>query len=92
MDLDNFKMNPFSYYNPSFLEKTDSDKVTKQPAGEEEIEKKDSYYQLIEKKIKAKYNMLIPAIFMEIKSSNYFIEFNKEDLKNVYFIFIFNNL
>jgi len=81
MDFETFKMNPFSYYNPKISENYERDHLNEN--------ENETIYQVIEKKIKNKYKMLIPAIFMEIKSSKYFIEFSKEDLKNVNYYFNF---
>jgi len=83
MDLENFKMNPFTYYNPNISDENDRENDISKLNKEQETLSEDTYYQLIEKKIKNKYKMLIPAIFMEIKSSKYFVEYTKEDLKNV---------
>lgn len=84
MELENFKMNPFTYYNPNISDRKDREKEIAILDKEQEIfNENDSYYQQMEKKIKNKYKMLIPAIFMEIKKSKYFIEFSKDDLKNV---------
>ncbi len=84
MDLENYKMNPFTYYNPNISDRKDREKdVAIKDKDKTIINENDSYYQQIEKKIKNKYKMLIPAIFMEIKRSKYFIEFSKDDLKNV---------
>jgi len=98
MEFENIKMNPFSYYNYDYADKTDSEQgVFLTNKDQKNISKNsekiiqntnESNYLFLENKIKEKYNMLIPAIFMEIKSSDYFINFNKEDLKNVKIIFL----
>lgn len=79
-------MNPLFYYNPMFFDKKELDNRIKEiKKGEEIPDENIAFYDLIEKKIKTKYNMLIPAIFMEFKSSSLIVEFNKEDLKKVFY-------
>jgi hypothetical protein len=86
MHLDNqYKKFPFSYYCPQMIEEF-KDSLTKkfeQLTVENELPKELTLAEEIEVKIKTKYNLLLPAIYMEIKSGDNEIVFDKEDLKKV---------
>ena len=92
MNLNNqYKTFPFSYYCPQIIEvyKDSLSKTLQNYKVDNELVNKEKSLTLteeIEKKIKIKYNLLIPALFMEIKSGIYDIYFEKEDLKNVIFL------
>jgi hypothetical protein len=96
MNLNNqYKTFPFSYYCPQIIEvyKDSLSKTLQNYKIDNDLSVKDKSLTLteeIEKKIKIKYNLLIPAIFMEIKSGPYDITFEKEDLKNVIYYIIFS--
>lgn len=66
----------FSYYNcPQNIPENKKD---------EDIEPEhENLKDKIERKIKTKHNMLIPAIYMEVKPGKESIQLNKEDLKTV---------
>jgi hypothetical protein len=84
---------PFSYYNSQFIQdyqemlikKVDSCSLSAKQNNPSPLKDTNdpSFAEKIEKKIKGKYNLLIPAIFMEIKQGKYSVEFSKDDLKNV---------
>ena len=84
MDIENLKMNPYTYYNLNLPEIKEFENNNPENSNQTL-----NIYDQIEKKIKNKYNMLIPAIFMEIKKSKIKIEFNKDDLKTVKLFFLF---
>ena len=84
---DLFKNFAYLYYNsqplPDYQEmlnkKLESLELSESSSEKKEKDMKD----IIEAKVKSKYNLLIPAIYMELKSDS--LEFKKEDLKNVIF-------
>jgi hypothetical protein len=69
----------FAYYtNPEIIQ-TENKQETKIETETENETLKDQ----MERKIKNKYNMLIPAIYMEIKLGKESVEVNKDDVKKV---------
>jgi hypothetical protein len=86
---------PFSYYNsqllPDFQEmltkKMDSLSLKEDLKNKSEMTEKE-YYSMIESKIKTKYNMLMPAIYLVLRKGEYSIKFTKEDLTKVIVILI----
>jgi hypothetical protein len=90
-----YKNFPFSYYCPQIIEdfkeslaKTFENLKIETEAPKEEVM---SLAEEIEKKIRTKYNLLLPALFMEIKSGENEIVFVKDDLKKV-IGFLFSSL
>jgi hypothetical protein len=90
MYLDNqYKKFPFSYYCPQIIEefKESLSKKFEQLTIENELPKVLTFAEEIELKIKTKYNLLLPAVFLEIKAGEQDIAFDREDLKKVSMLF-----
>lgn len=93
LDRELNKLSPLYYYDPQYFEKIEHENQKRNLYNlnypsigiEENSEdpKEKVFHEIVEMKIKKKYNMLIPAIFMEINQGRPVIEFNKTDLKNV---------
>jgi hypothetical protein len=85
-----FKSFQYFYYDSEFQEKINKkfeginlNEVDTKEKSFDEV-KEESIKDKIERKIKNKYNLLIPAIFIEIaENGKNSIEFQKEDLNNV---------
>jgi hypothetical protein len=101
MYLDNQLKNfPFSYYCPQIIEefkeslckRFENLSVETETPVETNKETKPTTmtYEEIEKKIKTKYNLLLPAVYVEIKPGMSNIAFDKEDLRNVSIFKFFN--
>jgi hypothetical protein len=86
MILDNqYKKFPFSYYCPQVIEefKESLSKKFEQLVIENELPKELTLAEEIEMKIKTKYNLLLPAVFLEIKPGDEDVVFDKDDLNKV---------
>ncbi len=84
----------YSYYNPQFIEgmkngnSSNNGEIRDNSKNLDEKNKEDSMSlkDRIEKQIKAKYNLIVPAILIEIHDKGKeSIKFEKDDLKNVLF-------
>ena len=82
-DKSEFRMRniPFSYYNSQLIEECDiegEDKKNKEENSERTLKER------IETQIKTKYNLIIPAILIEIQETGMnSIQLLKDDLRNV---------